>query len=202
MDCFVFYEEDTASFNTFNLLLEEKERLLLKKYVSQDPNIKELYKNDKITIINSNKELIHSEYLDNLSFENIFFISKHISSAKITSFTTHSTGNWLSLSEYGGKPASLSVSAPSSMLSFLHSINSSRVKTIDSLVTYEATHHGPLLKTPSLFLEFGGSESAINNLQNAEIMKEIILSNLDYKISYKKIVFGIGSGHLYLTVKL
>ncbi len=192
MECIVFYNDDTASYNTFLCLAEQFEELGFEKYESSDPNILASYKNDNTTVINSRKDLLYSEYLDSFSFESIYLVSKHMSSKQLPAFTTHATGNLTSYTEFGGKPFSLSKSAPIKMLSFLKELNKNKSTTT---ITYEATHHGPLLKTPSLFVEFGGTENEINKKENATIMKTAILSSMNSNSSYEKIALGFGSGH-------
>lgn len=192
MDCVVFYNGDTASYNTFLCLTKQLSDLGFEKYETSDPNILESYKNNNAVVINSKKDLLHSEYLDTFSFESIYLMSKHVSSKQLPAFTTHATGNLTSHAEFGGKPFSLSKAAPIKMLSFLKELNKNKSST---MITYEATHHGPLLKTPSLFVEFGGSENEINKKENAVTMSKTILLSLEAEESYEKIALGLGSGH-------
>ncbi len=192
LDCIVFYTGDIASYNTFLCLAEQLSDLGFEKYESSDPNILESYKNNNTVVINSKKDLLHSEYLDRFSFESIYLMSKHVSSKQLPAFTTHATGNLTAKAEFGGKPFSLSKAAPIKMLSFLKELNKNKPSTT---ITYEATHHGPLLKTPSLFVEFGGTEKEINKKENAAKMKNAILVSLDAEEFYKKVALGLGSGH-------
>lgn len=192
MDGIIFYNGDIASSNTFFYL---SQKLKENDFKLEDPSLPEIitqYSNGKTTFIMSKTDLLHSEYLDKLSFENLIFVSKHISSMGVAAFTVHSTGNWLSSAEYGGEPYTLSIASPLKMLTFLKALNSIQTK---STITYEATHHGPLLKTPSLFLEFGGSELDINNTKNAELLAKILYSSINPEAFSGKIVIGIGLGH-------
>ena len=102
---------------------------------------------DMIAVKEIETELVHAEQADAFGFEVIFFLSKHSSAKGIPAFTTHATGNWTKNAELGGKPKELSTAAPMSMLAALTNFGKIDVPIEKG---YEATHHGPLLKTPSL----------------------------------------------------
>jgi D-aminoacyl-tRNA deacylase len=121
------------------------------------------------------------------------FPSVHASVQGIISFTTHPEGNWGPRADLGGKPYSISVAAPISMLSVLHSLSQN---TPGPGVSYEATHHGPLLDTPSLFVEIGGAPDSVNGEYTKVVAKaiaELVLS--DEQPEFDRIAVGIGSGH-------
>jgi D-aminoacyl-tRNA deacylase len=65
--------------------------------------------------------------------------------------------------------------------------------------TYEATHHGPLLKTPSLFVELGGSKEMIESKESAAIVVDSAYDAVERyargEAEYSKVVIGIGSNH-------
>jgi D-aminoacyl-tRNA deacylase len=108
------------------------------------------------------------------------------------SFTLHSEGNWSDEAIAGGKPKELSVSSPDSLQGLLKSVKKNN--DTDIPVVYEATHHGPLLETPSLFFEFGGG--ATENQKPYEIMAKALSDWLEEPPdSCEKIAFGIGGGH-------
>jgi D-aminoacyl-tRNA deacylase len=100
---------------------------------------------------------IYEEGLDSEVKTDLFvFLSRHRSSMGVASFTVHPLGNWAPKSDAGGKPGTLSVAAPWQMRNMLCQIAAANDTGV--AVTYEATHHGPLLETPSFFVEVGGSE--------------------------------------------
>jgi D-aminoacyl-tRNA deacylase len=100
---------------------------------------------------------IYEEGLDSLVKADLFiFLSRHRSSMGVASFTVHPLGNWAPSSEAGGRPRMLSVAAPWQMRNMLAQIDGGNGTGVP--VTYEATHHGPLLETPSFFVEVGGSD--------------------------------------------
>jgi D-aminoacyl-tRNA deacylase len=112
---------------------------------------------EEVHVIELTKMPIYEEGLDSLVKTDLFiFLSRHRSSKGVASFTVHPLGNWAGRAEAGGKPGMLSVAAPWQMRNMLFQINSGNDTGVP--VTYEATHHGPLLETPSFFVEVGGSE--------------------------------------------
>jgi D-aminoacyl-tRNA deacylase len=140
--------------------------------------------------------LISANYLDEMNADLIIFISRHSSASQVPAMTVHATGNWSSEAKLGGKPKSLSVAAPSVMLLVLEEMYKS---SINIEKTYEATHHGPLLNTPSLFAELGGDEATMANAQAASAVANAVYhgatSALNLNLHYKKVVIGIGGNH-------
>ena len=150
-----------------------------------------------VSIVKSDTSLLDAEFVDELGLEVAYMLSKHESSAGISSFTTHPTGNWGSEAKLGGKPHMLSEAAALQMLNVLRKVGEAMKKNMLSglQLTYEATHHGPLLNTPSLFVEIGGNEQTIANKDLARILGDSIMGSLDVEPDFSKVVLGIGSNH-------
>ncbi len=155
-----------------------------------------VYGKREIVLQRIDKPLWSYEHADSLNVDMIIFLSQHQSTAGIPALTVHSMGNWGIENTYGGEPHALSAAAPAPMLSALRLLNS-----IESSVgkTYEATHHGPCLKTPAFFMEMGGNRSTIENKDLAALVGsrafETALEILDGKAEYEKTAIGIGGGH-------
>jgi D-aminoacyl-tRNA deacylase len=110
-----------------------------------------------IDIIETGRRIIDDIGLDSLVKTDYFiFLSRHKSARGIPSFTVHPEGNWSDEAQDGGRPKMLSMASPWQMRDVLKRIKAHN--TTDISVTYEATHHGPLLDTPSFFVEAGGNE--------------------------------------------
>ncbi len=78
------------------------------------------------------------------------------------------------------------------MLSVL--IELSRNKKIR--VSYEATHHGPLINVPSLFAELGGNEETEANREYTDTLGRAVMdSTYNSGVIYDKVAIGIGSTH-------
>jgi len=183
----VFDKKDGASYNVASYLIEEFE------FEERQGNIYKSKENRDIVIVESDVELINAEFVDSLGFSIVYFLSKHESNAGIGAFTTHATGNWRPSADLGGKPKQLSYAAPLEMLGVLR--EESKINTGIS-ATYEATHHGPLLKTPSLFVELGGDKKMIENKELAMLLGDALWQAIMQKeVEFEKVVIGIGSNH-------
>lgn len=158
------------------------------------PNLK--YQNDIARIYEIDVLSFQAELVDSFGCDTIVFLSRHKSEAGIAALTTHSLGNWRNEAAFGGKPGELSFAAPLPMLLTL--TNLSKI-AIEADKTYEATHHGPLLKTPSLFVELGGDEELVTSKKYAakvaEATYDALSSFVEGGASPTKVVIGIGSNH-------
>ncbi|MDE1856550.1 MAG: D-aminoacyl-tRNA deacylase [Candidatus Micrarchaeota archaeon] len=125
----------------------------------------------------------------------VIFLSKHKSASGSLSFTTHALGNWGDRADVGGAPKSLSCAAPVEMLALLQRLHGNNSVGFD--VTYEATHHGPLVNKPVLFAEFGGPDpDSIELDKPAEILARSVYEMLnEAEPEFDKIAFGVGSPH-------
>ena len=139
---------------------------------------------------------IHAEEIDkkwinqtNLNVDNIVFLSRHKAASGRPSLTVHPIGNW-GAADYGGKKGEISGATPKWMTGLLLNIRENRISGYD--VCFEATHHGPLLETPTMFLEIGSSESEWEKKEPAEAL---IKSLLELKPATGVNVVGIGGGH-------
>ncbi len=153
-----------------------------------------LYADKQLSICETRGRLTDAEVTDSLGFEAAIFLSKHQSVAGRASFTTHPMGNWNDRADLGGRPKKLSVSAPLLMLNILNSLCSINAESIER--TYEATHHGPLLDTPSLFVELGGNAAMTSNKDLAcRIADSVYASLQNTDVYYEKVAIGIGCRH-------
>ena len=117
------------------------------------------------------------------------FLSRHKAASGRPSLTVHPIGNW-GAADYGGKEGEISGATPKWMTGLLLNIRENRISGYD--VCFEATHHGPLLETPTMFLEIGSSESEWEKKEPAEAL---IKSLLELKPATGVNVVGIGGGH-------
>jgi D-aminoacyl-tRNA deacylase len=152
---------------------------------------------DKVELLRIEGSLITADYVDKMGFSTVLFMSRHHSSAGITSFTSHSLGNWTKEASLGGMPKKLSTSSPVLMLACMRNLSERAPEGTNKV--YEATHHGPLLDTPCTFIEFGGSEAMVSNHESAEILGQASISAAqsmaDNSQDYSHAVIGIGGNH-------
>jgi D-aminoacyl-tRNA deacylase len=139
---------------------------------------------------------IHAEGIDqkwfektNIEIENIVFLSRHRAASGRPSLTVHPIGNW-GKADYGGLPGEVSGASPVWMTGLLLKIYENRLPGYD--VCFEATHHGPLIETPTMFLEIGSSENQWGLREPAEALVKSLLE-LEPAKGIK--VVGIGGGH-------
>lgn len=153
------------------------------------------YVSGKIGMLELDEGLVYSDWLDDLGTDYIVFISRHSSAKGVISFTAHAEGNWNDKSDLGGRPHALGMASPGLMLSFLRPMK----KFSGNIgVVYEATHHGPLLNTPSCFVELG-PDAKINVNDRKELLNRLsrgIYAMLyDSGAEYGKVAIGIGGMH-------
>ena len=120
----------------------------------------------------------------------------HSSSKGITSLTAHSEGNWSADAKLGGKPKQLAFASPMYMLAVIESMGRNNQTHLP--VIYEATHHGPMLKTPSFFVEVGSDNKAAESDEYSAIVAKSVIDTLsggDPADGKKECVIGIGGMH-------
>jgi D-aminoacyl-tRNA deacylase len=150
---------------------------------------------DKINLIEITEPSINAYFLDSeIHAERFIFLSKHSSSKGIVSFTSHALGNWSDSNEFGGEPKELGIASPKYMLRFLKAMD--KCKSVTSIpVTYEATHHGPFLRKPSLFIEIGPINEALDG-KIANMFADGAMDTLNGTDPYfDKVALGIGGNH-------
>ena len=121
----------------------------------------------------------------------IVFLSRHSSAADIKSVTVHPTGNFRNTADLGGMPRALSMADPETMTGYLKFL-----RTSTSLpgveITFEATHHGPLLDIPNFYFEIGTTAEQWTNEEILNSCYETIMGAAP--VAGGNFV-GVGGGH-------
>ncbi len=109
--------------------------------------------------------------------EIIIVASTHKSGAKVPMLNAHFTGNFGNDISYGGSASTLSI-APAlyqraAVLEYAK-LQKENPKLKDYVVGIEATHHGPTLDLPILFVEVGSTEKEWNDLVACEAASRVI----------------------------
>ena len=153
------------------------------------------FSSDRFDMLEVGGRLVEADFIDRIvKTDLVVFLSRHSSATGTASFTAHPEGNWSDRAEFGGKPKMLSMASPVNMMAALRAIDSAN--TADMPVTYEATHHGPLLETPSFFVEIGGNEETLNDAKLAGIVARSVVAMMsDEYRGYDKVVIGVGGTH-------
>jgi D-aminoacyl-tRNA deacylase len=92
------------------------------------------------------------------AFDAMLVASRHRAESGKPALTVHPIGNY-GEAEYGGMPRRLSPAAPVLMSRILRRLQV-EANGLKHAVTFEATHHGPLTRTPTCFVEIGTDEAA------------------------------------------
>ena len=200
MNLIIASEKDTASINLRDRLLEMSSWIESGSFDNNEMwTISEDYGDfcRKGTQLITIQDLhIYAEGIDkkwqkknNKKIDNIVFLSRHKAASGRPSLTVHPIGNWGN-ADYGGKEAEVSGATPGWMTGLLLKIRENRIDGYD--VCFEATHHGPFLQTPTMFLEIGSSES---EWEKKEPARALIKSLLELQHADGIRVIGIGGGH-------
>jgi D-aminoacyl-tRNA deacylase len=138
-----------------------------------------------------------------ISIDTIIFASKHRSESGMRTLTVHPIGNYSKEAEYGGHPEKLTTASPHLMTQAYRQLykNSKEEygEEVPYSVTFEVTHHGPYLNTPSFFIEIGSDESAWADKTAAKVISKSIIEILNPELINKcqqhPVAIGIGGGH-------
>src|SRR3990172_2151083 len=108
------------------------------------------------------KEIIYTENLDLEKINQhdfIIFASKHKSESKEKTLSVHAPGNWRS-ADFGGVTGKACKSSALFMKYLFEKLNAKAEEAFlkEYKVTMEATHHGPLIDKPCVFIEIGSTE--------------------------------------------
>ncbi|QLH75205.1 MAG: hypothetical protein HPY73_06955 [Methanomassiliicoccales archaeon] len=120
----------------------------------------------------------------------VVFLSKHKAASGIRTLTVHPIGNYHK-AEFGGRDGELVPTSPSTMSGLLRALTRHAIG-LPFKVSYEVTHHGPWLETPSLFIEIGSAEE---DWGHKEAAMAIASSLLSFERRDDKVVIGVGGGH-------
>ena len=151
-------------------------------------------KNKIIKLYLINEDLIFSENIDKKIPADIFiFASKHRSKENTPSFAVHPIGNW-SKSDFGGEEGKLCPSSAVLIKNLFNELNNV-AKDMNFELTMEATHHGPHVEKPAVFVEIGSTEKEWNDKNNGKIIAETIMKAIENQNKNYKIAVGIGGGH-------
>ncbi len=144
-------------------------------------------------------ELIHCENIDQkIGAGTFIFASQHVSEAKVHSLTVHSIGNWGAASK-GGREKSL-VSCPSDLMKAFLKLLAEKASAarLDYEVVQEATHHGPYLEKPAVFIEIGSDEGRWKDVDAGKIVAETIVEAIGgFGSDDKKVRVAVGLGGLH-----
>ncbi len=158
---------------------------------------------DGLHVKSDNIGKMHMDSVDK-NIEDIIVLSKHVSSSEVPAMTVHPIGvlTGQEIGEGGRSGGVYGTLVPPNprMAPFLRAIVKrglldQRLSNFD--LTLEATHHGPVMSLPTMYVEIGSSVKEWTDPKLAGIWAEIIIENLSGKSPdpNKRWMVCIGGGH-------
>ncbi len=123
----------------------------------------------------------------------LIIATTHRSAAGTPSLSVHPIGNWTDDASFGGKPHTITACPSRLMRACLDALD--KHNTTGHLVTMEATHHGPILTTPTMFIEIGSDEAAWKTPAYGKIVASALLDVVSNPLADYPVAFGIGGPH-------
>ncbi len=120
----------------------------------------------------------------------VAYVSKHRAASGQDSLTVHPIGNWRA-AEFGGRPGEVVPPAPGLMTDALRRL-AAEARGLGYAVTFEATHHGPYLETPTFYIEVGTRPEAWADPRAAAAIARTVLAATD---PGDPVAIGVGGGH-------
>ena len=188
--------KDLAGINIRNNLLE----LFNFQKTNEKFNGNDVYqfskiKNKTIKSYLINDGLIFAENIDKkINADFFIFASKHRSKENTPSFTAHPIGNFGS-ADLGGREKTLCFSSAVLLKNLFVGLGNAGMEKPDYEITLEATHHGPYVEKPAVFIEIGSTEKEWSGRENGEIIAKAIINVLSNEGNSHKIAVGIGGPH-------
>lgn len=147
------------------------------------------------------EDILHNEHLNLLKFEGydfVVFASKHSSKAHTKTLSIHAPGNF-SEAKMGGESRKACVSSALFQKHLFAKLHEYKEEFhLESYgITMEATHHGPLINIPCLFLEIGSTEDEWKDRRAGFVVAKALHEAIKtFEPSpYNEIAVGIGGPH-------
>jgi D-aminoacyl-tRNA deacylase len=144
---------------------------------------------------------LNREYLDKdvkkatgNRYDTFIFASRHRSESGLRTLTVHALGNYGN-ADFGGQPGKLVPTNPRLMTQALLLLKKYGAN-LGFGISFETTHHGPYLETPTFFIEIGSGPDAWSEPEPAKAIAQVLLElDNDGITRYDAIGIGFGGGH-------
>ena len=128
------------------------------------------------------------------TYDCFIFASRHRSKTGLRTLTVHPLGNY-GCADFGGRPDTVVPAHPRLMTNALLLLKE-KASDLDFEISFEVSHHGPYLSTPTFFIEIGSDESAWPEEEPARRIAQVLMELPDSNLtSQDEIVIGVGGGH-------
>lgn len=192
MKLIVTSSEDPASMNIRARLLEQPGWAERGVFESHPVLVRGDFRMVQVDRIHLEEDFVDDRVSASLNepVEVVIFASRHRAESRIPTLTVHPIGNY-STADFGGEPGTLSKSAPQYMTSALRSL-SINAKDLGFSVSFETTHHGPIVNSPAFYIEIGSYEELWERQDAAEAIAKTIHSIRDDGFP---VIVCVGGGH-------
>jgi D-aminoacyl-tRNA deacylase len=144
---------------------------------------------------------LHREYLDRdvetatgNRYDTFIFASRHRSESGLRTLTVHALGNYGN-ADFGGQPGKLVPTNPRLMTQALLLLKKYGAN-LGFGISFETTHHGPYLETPTFFIEIGSGPDAWPEPEPAKAIARVLLDIDKEDITGNDAIgIGFGGGH-------
>ncbi len=188
--------KDMASINIQQRLLVQYDFEESSERFHSSPIYHKAVHGNEVKLVTINKEAIYYQAItDNFKPQLIIYISRHSSKSGKATLSVHTPGN-LNKAEKGGMPRKVSVAPANAMKTALLEIAQQKDKLgLDYHVSYECTHHGPSLDTPTMFVELGSSPANWKDVEAAEAVAHGAMAPIVKLPKDSTAAVGIGGPH-------
>ena len=189
---FVASTEDVASVNIRDRLLEEAAWTDRGTYAGHPIYARDGILMATIDILHLKADDIDRDFSEATSFDvdEVVFLSKHRAASGTPTLTVHPIGNY-GKAEHGGRNGTVVPCSPDRMAALLRALRS-KAEGLPFNISFEVTHHGPLLSKPTCFIEIGSDETRWGNQDAARAIARALL---DHEVRSGRRAVGIGGGH-------
>ncbi|UCE43403.1 MAG: hypothetical protein JSV57_03285 [Candidatus Bathyarchaeota archaeon] len=192
-------KKDIASINIAKQILSQYEFEKLSESFDNNPMYLKRLQNSEVRMIFINKDLINSQFITEFfKPQLLIFISRHSSASGVPTLSVHTPGN-LNEARFGGIAGRVSIAPASAMKEALMAMAKIREEMeLGYEVSYEATHHGPSLNVPSMFVEVGSSPKQWRDPKAARAVAHAAMSAASKQSRYST---SLGIGGLHYNAK-
>jgi D-aminoacyl-tRNA deacylase len=184
--------EDPASMNIRARLLERAGWAERGTFEGHPVLVKDDFRMVQVDRIHLDEDYVDDRVANALSepIDVVIFASRHRAESRIPTLTVHPIGNYAS-ADFGGRPATLCKTSPQLMTSALRNLAKS-AKGLPFNISFETTHHGPILNSPVFYIEIGSFEELWEREDAAEAIAKSILEVDD---EGHPTIVCVGGGH-------
>jgi D-aminoacyl-tRNA deacylase len=140
------------------------------------------------------KEMLETGLFKAEDVQSFIVISRHRSGSGTATLTVHPIGNWHQ-AEYGGKPSTVVATNPFYLTEALRLLFKHGAHLEEFEISFEATHHGPLIESPVFYIEIGSDETMWPHKGAGEALGRTLLELFDTEPKDYPVCIGAGGGH-------